>query len=281
MSNKRVAVLTTVFPMDARFLDEFFGSLALQSCNSFDVIVVNDGYGLLEEFSRKYPTLNIIELNHSGTPAKNREKGLRFVKDSGYDIVIFADSDDYFDSNRVEEILQLLNSNDIVVNDISLFDDNGVFQSQYFKNRIIEGELICAGYVREKNIFGMSNTAFNLVIYDGFSFPEDLIAVDWYLFTRLLLQEGREAIFTSRTQTYYRQYSSNTVGMKNLTLESFSKGIEVKKRHYRALMDQGHYYAELYQEIVELETVSLTSTMMASLERKYTFPFWWENIRSY
>ena len=89
-----VAFLTTIFPMNKTYLFDFFNSLQKQTYKNFDVIVINDNYEGFDEVEQAFTGLNIIELNYSGTPAKNRDFGINYVIDSGYDVLIFGDSDD-------------------------------------------------------------------------------------------------------------------------------------------------------------------------------------------
>jgi hypothetical protein len=147
------------------------------------------------------------------TPAKNREFGINFCKYEEYEYLIFGDSDDYFSDNRVELSLSVLNKNDIVVNDVSLFDDNCVYETMYMSNRLEDNSKISYEYIKNKNIFGLSNTAIKLDILEEVVFDEGIIAVDWELY-RGLLKDGCSAIFTNEMITYYRQYKDNTVGLQ-------------------------------------------------------------------
>ena len=110
-----------------------FSSLKNQTYKNFDIIVVNDGNKDFEEIITLYDLkLNIIELQNSNTPAKNREYGINYCIDNKYDVLIFGDSDDYFKSNRVEKSLHFLKEADIVVNDLSLFDKNSVYEKNTY-----------------------------------------------------------------------------------------------------------------------------------------------------
>lgn len=209
---KKVAFLTTIFPMHEKYLYDFFDSLQDQTYKNFDVIIVNDGYNNFEKFKNKYKDLYIIELKHSNTPAKNREYGINYCIENNYDILIFGDSDDYFGKNRVEKSLELLSSNDIVVNDLSLFDDNGVYEEKYISNRIENLSIIDLEFIKDKNIFGMTNTAIKLSNLEIVTFESNMVAVDWFLYKNLLKQ-GMKAIFTNEAVSYYRQYENNTVGL--------------------------------------------------------------------
>ena len=160
----KVAFLTTIFPMQKKYLIDFFNSLEKQTYRYFDIIVVNDGYDDFNEIKKNYLMLNIIELKYSNTPAKNREYGINYVVDNNYDILIFGDSDDYFQENRIEVSLKYLKNQDIVVNDLSLFNDKGVYCRKYISNRIKNKTKINFDFIKDKNIFGLTNTALNVKI---------------------------------------------------------------------------------------------------------------------
>lgn len=209
----KICVLTTIFPMDKKYLYDFFDSLSNQTYKNFDIIVVNDGYNKFDEIKEKYKNLNIIELKYSSTPAKNREYGINYCIDKKYNFLIFGDSDDYFSENRIEKNLEKLQQYDIVVNDLTLFNDKGIICNNYFSNRLKNNFIFDYKFIKDKNICGLSNTALNLKILSNIEFPEDIIAVDWYLFKKIL--KKNKAVFTNETTTYYRQYENNTLGLKN------------------------------------------------------------------
>ena len=209
----RIAFLTTIFPMNEQYLVDFFNSLQNQTYNNFDVIVVNDGYKEFEEIKTVYnKTLNIIELQYSNTPSKNREYGINYCIDNKYDILIFGDSDDYFKRNRIEKSLELLKQNDIVVNDLSLFNENGIYEEKYLSHRLKNLDIVDFEFIKDKNIFGMTNTAIKLKNIVKITFDNKIVAVDWCFF-QILLAQGLRAIFTNETVSFYRQYENNTIGL--------------------------------------------------------------------
>lgn len=267
--NKKIAFLTTIFPMNMQYLNDFFDSLEKQSYKKFDIIVVNDGYQEFDKIKLKYDDLNIIELPYTNKPAKNREHGINYCIDNNYDVLIFGDSDDYFESNRVEKSLKLLNKYDIVVNDLSLFDNNTIYEKNYLSNRIENNSIIDINFIKNKNIFGLSNTAVLLKNLDKIIIQDDLIAVDWYIFTLLLLK-GKTAIFTNETVSFYRQYEANTVGLKDLNLESLKKGIDVKKKHYESFSKITNIFTD--------ELLDVSNRTLSIEEQKIKNPLWWELI---
>lgn len=211
---RKIAFLTTIFPMNEQFLYNFFDSLIGQTHNKFDVVVVNDNYDNFYDIKIKYKNLSIIELPYSDTPAKNREYGINYCIDNKYDVLIFGDSDDYFSNNRVALSMKYLETCDIVVNDLTLFNEQGIHINKYISNRLNDNSEIDYQFIRDKNIFGLSNTAVNVNILKRVFFDKEMKIVDWFLFKQLL-KSGNKAIFTNKIITFYRQHLNNTIGLTN------------------------------------------------------------------
>ena len=213
-NNKKTAFLTTIFEMNKRYLQDFFKSLKNQTYKNFDIIVVNDGDIDFEKIVKLIDLrLNIIELKIDSSPAKNREYGINYCIDKKYDVLIFGDSDDYFKSNRIEKSLHFLKDSDIVINDLSLFDKNGIYEKKYLSHRLNNLEIVNFEFIKDKNIFGLSNTAIRLENIKKVNFNSKTVAVDWYFFKKLLKQ-GLKAIFINETETFYRQHEHNTTGLR-------------------------------------------------------------------
>lgn len=263
----KIAFLTTVFPKNKKFLSDFFSSLANQSYKKFDLIVVNDGVNNLKDYKNYFTKLNIIELNSAYSPIKNRELGINYCIENDYDILIFGDSDDYFDINRVEKSIKILKDNDIVVNDLSLFDESGIYQKMYLSNRIKNCQKIDFEFIKNKNIFGLSNTAIRLRDLKKIKFPKDLIALDWYIFSKFLMN-GKKAIFTNKTISYYRQHEENIIGLKQFDKLSFKKALNVKIKHYKALSKLNMCF--------DLELNKLYRQKYT--KKKINYPLWWEQV---
>ena len=265
----KIAFLTTVFEANKDFLFDFFTSLKNQTYNKFDLIIVNDGYDGFHEIKLVFSKyINIIELKYSNTPIKNREYGINYCIENNYEIIIFGDSDDYFENNRVDKSISLLNKYDIVVNELNLFYENGFTVEKYFSKRIKNNDLIKFEFVIDKNIFGLSNTAIKLNDIRNLSLPDNLIAVDWYIFS-LLLMNGKKAVFTNETVSYYRQHEQNIIGLKKHDRNSLNKVVKVKHNHYKALNS--------IQAIFDFELKRLTSVNYTKIEQ-IDYPLWWEII---
>jgi len=278
-----VAVLTTVYPEAIDYLDMFLATLETQTENHFDLIIVNDGLDGLNAICELHDRLTYRIVDSCLTPASNREKGIRYCVDAGYEYVVFADSDDYFEPRRVEVLIAKLRglSVDCVVNDVHLAnDESGQIIQSYFSNRLKNGQLIKFEDIKHSNIFGLSNTAVRTKCLSGIEIDPKLVAVDWYLFTLLLLR-GCSAVFTNEANTFYRQHGTNTVGIGQVTIESIKRSILVKSKHYMALAGMyneltslSDYYAGLAARISDNKYIR--QYYNKCIERLPEYPFWWE-----
>lgn len=263
---KRAAFLTTIFPKNKKFLKSFLDSLSEQTYKDFDLVIVNDKFKNLNYYKDLYSDLNIININSSGTPAKNKEVGINYCIEKNYDILIFGDSDDYFKNNRVERSIKILNQADIVVNDLSLFNENNVYNKRYLSKRVKNLQIIKFEFIKNKNIFGFSNSAMRIFNKKKISIPNDLVAVDWYIFSKFLLK-GYKAVFTNETISFYRQYEQNIIGLKQLDEKSFNKVKNIKIKHFNALSLNENQFGN---ELKSLYSLSFNK------KKKIKNPLWWE-----
>jgi glycosyltransferase involved in cell wall biosynthesis len=267
----KTAFLTTIFSTEEQYLYDFFDSLQNQTNTNFDVVVINDGYKDFEKIKTAYKqSLNILEYQYSNTPAKNREYGINYCIENCYDVLVFGDIDDFFAENRVEKSIEFLAWNDIVVNDLSLFDQDGVYEKMYISKRIENRTHINVDFIKDKNIFGLSNTAILLKDIKKIEISDDLIAADWYLFTLFLLK-NKKAIFTNETETFYRQHKDNIVGMKKLSKEALQRGIDVKSKHYRQFANVTNFFDK---ELLRVENKNMSFDNKKEIKN----PLWWELI---
>ena len=277
--SENIAFLTTIFPMKEDYLYDFFNSLNRQTFKDFDVVVVNDNYKNFSKIKEKFSDLNIKELKYSGTPLRNREHGINFILDNDYDIVIFGDSDDYFSFNRVEVIIEKLIHYDIIVNDLSVFNEKRIYKKKYLSHRIKNNTEITIDFVKDKNIFGMSNTALRVKSLGNIIYDSELIALDWYIFSLALLKSG-VALFTNETQTFYRQYDENTVGIGKLNKGIILKGISVKLKQYELLSIEDSQFKAYYNEMTILSNVIKNNKMLDMvMSQKISYPLWWEEVK--
>lgn len=280
----KIALFTVFYPGLELYLDDFLSSLEMQSFDDFVLVIFNDG--LSTSALKKY-SLNFRIVEASGTPAKIRENGIKYLKSHGYDYVIFGDSDDFFEENRIEKSVEALSSYDIMVNDLSIVDNSGkILNDKYISNRVENNSKIENKFIIDKNIFGLTNSAVRLEKIIDTKIPENIVAVDWFLFS-LALNRGANAIFTSETKTYYRQHGSNIVGLGNLSRDIILRGVNVKKSHYEAMFENCFLeYGSLTEDFKLFEQKMNNEvrfrenylSWLVNKKEKVFCPLWWEEI---
>jgi len=280
----KIAFLTTIYPIDDIYTTDFFESLIKQTYSNFDVIIANDGFSDLDKLKKKYSSLNIIELPVVDSIAKNRELLIKHAIICGYDYAVFGDIDDYFDNRRLEVLESLLKDNDIVINDLTTFNQKNVINERVFSARVNNLSNIPLDFIMDKNIFGLSNTAIKLqgLLCEQISFPSKLIAVDWYFFSNLLLN-SKKAIFTNDTLTYYRQHDKNTAGIGAINASTLLKAIKVKLIHYSFMKEKNDKYQCLYEQTHKLaiwlnNKENVAEYVRFNVKNLHT-PLWWETTK--
>ncbi|WP_306534104.1 hypothetical protein [Geobacter sp.] len=234
MQKHPVVVAGVVYPGVEGFVSNFVSSLSTQTFRDFDLLIINDGAE--EVLKSLFPQETIwVNLEDRMTIAEIR----RFLIDHAqarYSQLIFADTDDFFSANRVEESLKWLTKFDFVFNEVSLVDCEGqVLHSNYFSSLDVEDEIADFSLLEDRNVIGLSNSAINLQALPDLCIPPDLIAVDWWIYTVLLIN-GCKGKFIKDAVSFYRQHGSNTIGMQAcLTEKKLELGLSVKMAHYNNL----------------------------------------------
>lgn len=281
----KIAVMTVVYKEVEPYIVEFLTSLQKQTRKEFVVVIVNDGLDCLENYLRYFNTTT-IELKFKGSMVSIRKQAIRWLADEGFDQVVFADSDDYFNSERVEKTIDLLKEYDMVCNELFLFGASISGFVPMFSSRLTDGQIITANCLFDGNILGMSNTGVVLKKIIPFlqEIPDDIVAFDWLLFSKALLA-GTLCCFTNQIQTYYRQHVNNIASPQNFKDEQIVRGVMVKAQQYANLQCHGKQYKSKAMAYARL-TVRLEDRVFRSLycnairENISVNPLWWEIIKT-
>ncbi len=259
-------------------------SLSGQTDQDFDVFIFNDNSNTLVELCDKFLNKTAKIKNVCGSIAGIRSFAFRCLKKLGYANIIFGDVDDVFDRNRVEVTKKLLTKNDLVVNDLDVCDENlSLTFPTYFQNRISTDTKLTVNNLRTGNFIGFTNSAVRGHMLPEIDFSDDLIAIDWSLFTYILQSEPR-AIFTGATSTKYRIHFHSHSDPMSVDAETIRFQIEVKSRHFEFLSKHFPGYDHERDGFKSLkQKVKDTKYFEGYLQdvraRPSKFPFWWEAAR--
>ena len=287
----KTAFFTTVFPGCEKFLEDYFTSLKNQSFKGFDIVIVNENENVdkstFESFSTSETPVKIID-SAQADAVGNRIQGLQYIVETGYDIVVFGDCDDTFCENRVEESLKMLENADIAVNELMLMDsDLQLLQENYLSKRLEHNQMLDAAFIKDKNVFGMSNTALRTKILDILNISSEIppvIAFDWYFFAELLEKPGVTARFTNLCHTNYRQHETNLVGLNKHDASLILRGVQVKLTQYKQLSKKFPKYDKMYRDFDTLEkklskNLNFKQAYLDKIiQKQIDNPLWWEEI---
>lgn len=151
--------------------------------------------------------------------------------------LMFVDYDDMIMTDALPRVCGALSSVSIAYGDLLVANEGGVsgstltFGLNDLPPRIDRAEALFDG-----NCLGLSNTAVrrDVLLEEDEQIPAGLIAVDWWLFTRLLLR-GHTASAVDGPVAAYRQYAGNTLGAPgNLTVPALRSRLAALQAHYRS-----------------------------------------------
>ena len=273
---------TVVYPQALSFFNDFCTCARKQTLDAFDILVVNDGCedGDIEN---ALSCLNYTLIPAQGSPSENRQQGIDYAINHGYKYILFSDADDSFTQNRFERTIEEFHNSqaDIIVCNLNIVDETlQPLICDYFDNELPTDQFVDAEFIKDKNIFGMSNTAIRLdALKESIMIPETPI-VDWFLFT-LLLIKGLKAKYITESLVNYRQYAANMIGINKFDVASFKRMAKLKNGHYKLLVENGFcQYKQLYLESSQLLDIS-DKEISQSVKRglaKHPQPLWWQII---
>lgn len=266
-----------------KWIPQFIDSLLKQDFKDFDLVIVNDG--LSSEKLKIFEGLFSCKLLASNSSiAKNRNSGFSLLLGSGYRYVVFADSDDLMANNRISNCKLLLEDYEIVVNDLALINSDGVFiRDQYLSDRLGNFKKIHPYEIFDYNFVGLSNSSARVEILNDITIPDNIEAVDWYLFSTLL-NRGHHAVFTSSTSTLYRQHTSNILGFHQLDEKKITFLAEQKYLHYSYLQKHSKQHRYRFVEFSKLldklkDPIFKKEYLKRINEQMPDNPFWFEAIK--
>ena len=273
---------TVVYPQALLYLSDVRESALAQTRKDFDVVVVNDGCDK-QQIAEELRGLHLTILEADGGFSGNRIQGINYARRNGYQYILFCDADDSFTANRYERTIEVFDEcrTDIVVCNLNIVDKElKPIICDYFNTELPVSQLIDTDFIKDKNIFGMSNTAIRLAaLKDDILIPETHI-VDWYLFT-LLLQQGLKAQYITDSLVNYRQYESNMIGINKFDIASFRRLTALKHNHYKMLSEAGFSQYEQPRQVCEALQALADAEIENIIKQELSIhphPLWWQII---
>jgi hypothetical protein len=295
MKNKKdTIIITVIYPAVEKYLSNYCNSILIQDTNDFDILILNDKY--IKSFPLKDKRITILNIENNLTPAEIRMLGIKYALNNNYKYIVFSDADDCFSINRISLSKDRLKKYDFVYNNIKLTNETGIIINDLnYSNLKIKEEYNSYLELIGKNIFGFTNTAVKAEKLAKLYIPKEIIAVDWWIFSILLLNKCKGE-FIKEAITYYRQHNNNFIGIsKKLNKTILHKGIKVKQIHYKNLLiycedhkmkEATKIYSKKLEEINTLNKYiqddSFCKRYIEVINKNYSniFNGWWSEILS-
>jgi hypothetical protein len=276
------------------FAHDYLESVFKQTDQNFELLILSDDVdlanikGVVDQFNLNKKKIHYEKSARRLTPIQLRKELVDISYKLGADVLIFSDFDESVANNRVEEILSNIGNYDFVFNDFFVVDKqlNKIEENSFFETRNIPNHLLDWREIKLFNYVGLGSMAINLSSYDYKSMiiPDYIVAVDWFIATKVLVDGGIGMKITN-TFANYRQHDNSFVGFEfSLNRERLAQGLKVKEGHYKYFKEYNQEFNFLYTGILELrDYINKVGEDYYINEVNSRFNMndfcWWENIK--
>lgn len=275
-------VVTFLYPKSEKFIKQFVNCLEGQTFKKFEIIFFCDRLNFNK--LKLKTSLNYKYYNLEGSISEIRKKSLKIIKKLKYKKVFFCDIDDLYQSNRIKVLNKLLDTNDIVFNDINcLSEKKKLIKRNFFSNFFKDNEKINFKSLINQNFLGFSNTACRINILKKSKFLNSKKKVnifDWYFWSKVL--KKNRACFTNKTKTYYRvSLKSYTRLPAKISTNYLINSIFVKYNFYKTMRNDDKIYHKMYINYSNLygNRIKLNKLIKKTIIDKKNKHFsWWGGI---
>lgn len=283
-----LVVFSVIFQQNLYYLESFLDSLKNQSDKEFKLFLVNDGAIDISKHIYKYDfEIQVFDVKDL-QPFELRIVGLKeLLKRNFYktEYILFADTDDLMEADRVQISKQYLKVYPFICHDLSLMtNDEVVFKKSVWSNRIQDDFNFDFEFIINKNVIGFGNSGMhaNLLLPVLEKMRDLKFGNDWLFFSSF--EYELKAFFIKKSPVLYRQYDNNLVGSKPLSEQRLLKIIENKISHFSTLKTIGIKSFNVDQFRIENEAIykylinnifqiKKQIELINSLKMNF---FWWE-----
>lgn len=235
----------------ARYLSEAIESCLDQTYRKFELIIIDDGSNddskeIIEFYWRKYPDkikVHFFQKNQGAAAARN--KGIKMARG---DYLVFADSDDIQDKERIQQIIESIKQDkvDMVFNNCLMIDENGqsLGKDLGFPEILNNSNGLLLSLQRNYFWTSLATVKNDRLVY----FDESLMrSEDYDLFLKLLFH-GWKFTFIKEPLVKYRIHSGNDSSdyekARKATIKILNK--YPVENLYTKLKEKGHPEKDIY-----------------------------------
>lgn len=270
-------IFSTIYPNSKKYFDEFINSINAQSYKNFKIFLVLNGTSLSRKQKNKINNeYEIFRINSKWQ--KSRVEGLKQLLKKKPNLIIFADSDDVLDKDRIKICIEKIGANDFIVNNLYLFQKNLKNKKKWLKRK---EKKITLNQIDYKNFVGCSNT-----IVKGSAIKKiinlidiRLIAFDWCM-AKLLLLNKFKGVYIDSPLTYYRQYNNNNSSLIKFSKQKILKDIKCKLENLKYFLTVRLKYKNKIKDLENKKKMLNNKNFLKNLKKKFmkNNQYWWSTI---
>lgn len=261
-----------------KFMNNCLSSLENQSIKDFEIIVIDDCSNdnsyieLLNYQKNTNLDIKILKLNRNSGPGVARNEG---IKEAKGDYVIFCDSDDWYEKNSIEILINKIKKGNV---DIILYDYSKIIKNKKIKanslkkiNLIFSKEKIIANAEQSLCCMCIKKSLFNNTKIPSLYNGEDVAIVPI-----LLLKAKKISILQEALYNYYfrENSSSNKVSIRiySQLLEAFDyieKNLVDINKNVKEFLGIKIILYGVTLNLLKLKEISKTKKIILDFEKKY------------
>ncbi len=247
----KFSIIIPVYNVE-KYISKCLESVVNQTYKNFEAIIINDGtldnsQEIIDKFVKLYPNIFKSFIKKNGGLSDARNFGIKYAKG---EYLVFLDSDDFIDSNYLEELNKAINENekvDLIRVSIKSNDSSyNMLSKEKFDYKVISGQEAFI-YLREKRICIETVCSYCVRLdfwkKNDFKFSKGKYHEDFGIMLIVLLKAKKVVIINTLCYNYIIRENSI------MTDKDYKKKI---KRVY----DKLEYYDNILKEIDNIKNIS-------------------------
>ena len=201
-SDELISIIIPIFNAE-RYLGKALESVRSQSYTNIEAVMVDDGSkdssaDMCRKFSEKDSRFVYLYQDNAGVSAA-RNAGLRIAKGR---FITFLDSDDWIDSDCIQEMLDVLKENEA---DISIVTSHEryVHNPNEFKKIYSKDKALSALYHENEFEVGVWAKLFKRELFVGVEFSKDIAIAEDMIVSAKLISNAEKVVFKNTPQYHY------------------------------------------------------------------------------
>lgn len=202
----KLSIIIPVYNVE-QYVSRCIMSCIEQDNFSYEIIVVNDGsvdksLEIVQSLAEKYHNIFVVSQENSG-PGAARNKGLSLAKG---EYVWFIDSDDWIDSNCLNDIIEQLDEIDVLAMGYKYIEDDKISIINVSDDKAKSGRQLMLSYIFMANPFYIYKRSFLEI--NNLCFFEGILHEDFEFVPRMLYCTEKLKVYKNVIYNYFMRVGS-------------------------------------------------------------------------